>query len=191
MKSYLPFIFCVLSFILGCSKDDDGAPSKGISERPQIPESVTYDLNEDAIDDFTIEYSEGIWDGVGASGGFFSANFRPFGENRIWEEYEENVSTTFLFSQMGDSIHRIANAPQSWSYIGWIATLYQGGDGVWSQEWQIESKRESNPYYIGVQIMASDSLLIGWLKLQIEKKTGKIEIIDYELSSEDSIVIDR
>lgn len=191
MRSYPLFIFCISLVILSCSKNDDEGQIRSISEQPQIPESVTYDLNEDAVDDFMIVYSEGIWDGVGASGGFFSAYFRPFGENRILEEYEENVSVTVLFAEMGDTIKRDAIAPQFWSYFGSLTTLYQGGDGVWQEEWLIDSKNPSGPYYLGVGIWENGGFLIGWLKLEIDKKTGKIEIIDHELTSDDYIVIDR
>lgn len=177
--------------VLGCSKNDDDGQSKGISERPQIPESVTYDLNNDSVDDFKIGYSEGAWEGAGASGGFFLAYFEPLSENKILQEYEENVSTTFLFAQMGDTIQRQATNPQSWTYRGRFTILYQGGDGVWSKEWQIVSKRKSNPYYVGVQIDKDDESLLGWLKLEIDKKTGKIDIVGHKLASTEFIVIDE
>lgn len=177
--------------ILGCSKNDDDDLKRQNSEQPDIPEAISFDLNEDSVDDFTIVYSEGVWDGVGASGGVFSGKFRPLGENKILEEYEENVSTSFLFAQMGDSIQRQATYPQSWTYLGWFTSLFQGGDGIWSKEWQIESKKISNPYYVGVGIWEEDIFLIGWLKLEIDKKTGKIAVSDHELSEDGFILINR
>lgn len=191
MKTYRLSICCVLLIVLGCSKNDDDNQKQQTFEQPDIPEPITYDLNGDSFDDFTIDYAEGIWDGVGASGGFFSAQFKPLGENRILEEYEENVSTSFLFAQMGDSIQRQATYPQSWTYLGWFASLYQGGDGIWSKEWLIESKKNSSPYYVGVGIWEEDKFLIGWLKLEIDKETGKIAVVDHELSGNDFVLIDR
>lgn len=96
------------------------------------------------------------------------------GENRILEEYEENVSTSFLFAQMGDSIQWQGTYPQSWTYLGWFASLYQGSDGIWSKEWLIESKKISSPYYVGVRIREEDKFLIGWLKLEIDMKPEKL-----------------
>lgn len=61
----LLILFAFLS-VFGCSKNDDSASQD--SELPEIPEPVTHDLNGDAVDDFAIVYSKGIWDGAGASG---------------------------------------------------------------------------------------------------------------------------
>jgi len=189
MKKYRFFIFCIPLLILSCSKNDDDQQN---SEQPDIPESITYDLNGDTVDDFTIVYSEGIWDGAGASGGVYTANFHPKEENRILSEYEENVSTSFLFSTIGDSIQRMPKPLQEWYHIGWFHTLWQDGNGVWSKEWLIDYTMSiSNPYYVGVQIKEGDEFLIGWLKLEIDKTTGKIDIVDHKLTSEDFIVIDE
>jgi len=180
----------LLILFLGCSKNDD--QNQQVIAQPQIPESSIVDLNGDGVHDFEIVYVEGIWDGADASGGVYSAGFRPIGENKILQEYEENVSTTLLFSQIGDSIQREPEGSKSWyDYGGYFASLWQGGDGVWLKEWKIESKKESGPYYAGIQLSANSTFLIGWLKLEIDKKTGNIDIVDHELTSQDFIVIDR
>jgi len=185
MKRYRLFILFFLFLAFSCSKSDDGN-----QELPEIPQSKTYDLNGDTIDDFTIEYALGVWDGFRASGLVYSANFVPERENKILSEYEENVSTTFLFSQRGDTIRRIADSPQEWDDRGRLHRLWQSGDGVWSKEWSIANDEISNPYYAGVQIKEGDTLLVGWLKLEIDTKTGEIAIADYELTSKKFIVVD-
>jgi len=185
------FYITFLTLVISCSKDDDDQKQLS-SKEPEIPESIIYDLNEDSVNDFTISYDLGVWDGVGASGFLYYGRLKAMGENRFLDEYEENVSTTFLFAEKGDSIQQEASAPQSWDYnFASLTTLWQGGDGVWSSEWVIESKKASKPYYVGIQIRVVDRFLIGWLKLEIDKNTGQINIIDHELTSEDSLVIDR
>lgn len=182
-------LFSLLIFLLlSCSEKDINGLALA---RPALPETKVFDINRDAVDDFTIAYSNGVWDGFEASGSFVDGSIKPLGENSILQEYEENVSTTYLFAQKGDSIHRQAEDSRSWAYRSRLVSLYQGGDGVWPKEWRIESPKASAPYYIGMQIQEGDTFLIGWLKLEIDVDNGEIAIQDSAFTKEDSIVIDR
>jgi len=180
--------FVLIAVIFSCSSDDNRSDS---TQDPQVPETILYDLNEDLADDFKLEYRLGVWDGIRASGLVYSGRLEALGENRLLSEYEENVSTTFLFVKMGDTIRSNVSTPQSWDNRARLIELWQDGNGAWAKEWEIESKKESGAYYVGVQINTNDEFLIGCLKLEIDKKTGKIDIVDQDLVSEDFIVIDR
>lgn len=60
MKTYRLSKCCILLIVLGCSKNDDDNQKQQALDQPDIPEAVTYDLNGDSLDDFTIDYAEGI-----------------------------------------------------------------------------------------------------------------------------------
>lgn len=183
------FLFSLLiSLALSCSKKDEDVSALAT---PVPPKMSVFDVNNDTVDDFAIEYSHGIWDGFETSGDFFSGKVEPLGENTILQEYEENVSSTLLFAHTGDSILRQTDDTLSWTNQGWFISLFQGGDGVWPKEWRIESPKTSAPYYIGMQIQEEDIFLLGWLKLEIDTTTGEVKILDSAFTTEDSILIDR
>jgi len=63
--------------------------------------------------------------------------------------------------------------------------------GIWPNEWTIRNNSASESYYLGIRLKENNSFLVGWLKLDIDKTTGEIKIIDKNLTSNNYILIDK
>ena len=55
--------------------------------------------------------------------------------------------------------------------------------------WTTDSN--DNPTYIGIKIDKDDLIYIGWIKLEFDVYTGMFKIVDKQISSEKSIIVDR
>lgn len=179
MKKYC-LLICVLVAFFGCESNDDIN-----TEPPEIPDAVTLDLNNDGIDD--IRFTVGPDDvGVGYAGYVYPLNEALIGLST------ESENSWIFDNRLNNTIKKGETNFYTWypSNLGFIS-IYNTSEGLWPDEWTIGGQKTSNPLYLGVQIKENDQILVGWLKLEIDKKTGVVDVIDQQFTSDNYIVIDR
>ena len=188
MKTYLPLL-CLLVFA-SCENDGD---EKGMTKtEPQPPPSVNYDLNNDAINDFTISYSMFVWDGIYSSGFGYSGTIKPLNENLLLGKRDAQLNMLTLLSRFNNTISREVSTPFEWnSYQTTLVSITGSANNTWPGEWTIQSDTALDFYYLGVKMKENDHFLTGWIKLEINKATGEIKIVNKKLTPNDSIVIDE
>jgi hypothetical protein len=196
-KAYVLFLLLLPLFITSCDKNDNGEGIQKVerfgADTPAVPDAVTYDLNIDSIDDFQVDYSLGVWDGANASGLVVSGILESIDESAALVKVNEGVNTEILFSRPNDTIWREPPEPFKWNESGRVRVteIWQGGDGIWSEEWNVNSEFNSNPYYLGIRVKENEDFLVGWVKLEIDITNGKIKFLEYQLTPDEYIVIDR
>lgn len=173
------FIFC------SCVKDDK------LSENPpEIPESVNYDLNDDSVDDIRIRYSLFTWfgtniNGEGISGGLETLN----GSSVLSKRYGYT-----LFNKLNDTIRIEPSDPYYWGEDSYSLLVknynYTYGD-LWPNEWEIMSDMILDNYYLGIKLKVCDSILLGWIRIKINKFTGGIHVLEKKFTTEEYIVIGK
>lgn len=178
-----------LMLVISCSKDDDGVEVFS-KEPPEIPQDLLFDLNDDGIDDVSFKYfpDDVITDGTVGYYGYVN----PLNGGSLLLLSKPNEGAYVLEIQEGDTIRKEESEsfvwyPSSWGFIG----IDDSPEGIWPNKWTLSSTKKSNPYYLGLQVKENDIFSLGWLKLEIDKKTGVIEIIDHELTNDNVLVIDR
>lgn len=141
------------------------------------------DVNSDGIDDFMIHYNEIATMDYPSSGGSRSAIITPLNGNKILYKYPDG----YLFLQNGDIIFSEAKDELKWlGYDASIMSTRRSGQ-VWDDRWTIDS--EYSDYYLAIKLAVGDSELVGWMKLDLDDKNGRIKVIDIELSTESSLEI--
>ncbi|WP_422079363.1 hypothetical protein [Ulvibacterium sp.] len=194
-RAYVLFFLVLLLIHAGCEKNDNGGGVQKVEgagqNNPEVPDAVSYDLNTDSVDDFQVDYNMGIWDGANASGFLVSATLESMNESTVLLKINEGINTEILFSMPKDSIWREPVEPFKWNEYGpvSIARLWQGADGIWPEEWSVNSEFNSNPYYLGIRVKENEDFLVGWIKLEINVTNGKIRFVEYQLTPEEYIVI--
>lgn len=185
-------IFYVIFFtlVICCTKDDEKVKELALSsEPPEIPQTVKFDLNSDGIDDISFEFGpdDVVTDGtVGYYGSVYPLN----GAMLLLETLTDGAYA--LETQLNDSLRKEETTSLTWYPSNWIFMFIDDSpEGLWPNDWSLSSTNKSNPYYLGLQVKQNDTFLLGWLKLEIDTKTGVIEIIDHEITSDDFIVVDR
>ena len=178
-----------LMFIIGCIKNNTKLEEQQLSsEPPKIPKTVKFDLNKDGIDDVRFEFSPNdvLTDGtVGYYGSVYPLN------GGLLLLISRDDEAYVIETQLNDTIRKEESTSITWYTSNWIfMDIDDTAEGLWPTEWFLSSSVKSNPYYLGIQVKESDAFLLGWLKLEIDKTTAVIEIVDYELTSEDLLVVD-
>jgi hypothetical protein len=186
MKTMYLYAFCLLAIVSGCeSNENEPIPDF------ESPEGAQYDFDEDGINDFSIDYNTFVWDGVNSSGWGVAGLLKPLNENSILHKRDVNYVTAALFSKKNDVITADISLPLEWeTYHARLADIYDPDKNV-NQVWNIHSANAPDSYYLGIKIKKENGFLIGWVKLEIDKATGQISIVDKKLTTDNSILIDR
>lgn len=197
---YLGLIIFSIVFS-SCEKDEDF--EKKLLPPLELPETVNYDLNNDLIDDIAVFYNR-FWRSSSPYSEFYGegieGNIKPY-NNCLILKLDGSYS---LFSEPGDLISKEQLYPYSWEpfpFYGYtseidvfweVVSIYSDYDEeAWPDEWRIESDLDLDYYYMGIRITDEDSDQIGWIKLDIDRSTGIIDIIDKQFTTDDSIVIEE
>lgn len=176
--------YCLLMVAFGCEKND------GLNmEPPEIPNAVKFDLNDDGFDDILFETGQDdvLTDGTAGFAGYVY----PLNENLVMISTKSENSWIFD-NQLNDTIRKGETNSYTWypSNLGFIS-IDDSPQGVWPDEWTVSGEGASNPYYLGIQIKENDNFLVGWLKLEINKKTAEVSLIGHKVTSMEFIVIDE
>ncbi len=183
MKKFCLFI-CVLIFFYSCENNDDLATNP-----PDIPNAVNFDLNDDGFNDirFLVGPDDVLTDGtVGYAGYVYPLN------EALLLMSTSNDNSWIFDNQLNDTIKKAEGDSYTWypSNLGFISTD-DSPEGIWPDEWTISGQKKSNPYYLGIQIRENNDFMVGWLKLEINKKTAKVNLIDQQFTAYKYSVIDK
>jgi hypothetical protein len=189
MKTYYFLLLFLVITLLSCEKDkQDEELSKN---PPETPEAISYDLNNDAVNDIKVYYSSFTWDGFNCSGDGISGLIETLNDNAVLMQQNEYR----LFNQFKDTLRINAAGPYYWEEYIRLALVSITNSSVngylWPKEWSIQSKPIQDSYYLGIIIKENNTPLIGWLKLKLDQSSGSIKIVDKKFTSENFIVIDR
>lgn len=184
------FFSALLLIVIGCSKNEEQTEELQLStEPPEIPQTVNFDINEDGLDDIRFQF--GI-DDVATNGtpGYYGSVYPMNGALLMLLSRDDGAYA--LEPQLNDIIKKEEGTSITWYPANWIIMFIDDTlEGLWPNTWTLGSSRKTNPYYLGIQVKEGETLSLGWLKLEIDMKTGKIELLDYELTSGDFLVINR
>lgn len=179
-----------LMFVIGCTKNDTKLEEQQFgSEPPKVPKRVEFDLNNDGIDDVSFEFGPNDLVTDGTVGYYGSVN--PLNGSLLLLVIRDDAAYA-LETQLNDTIRKDESTSLTWYTSNWLfMDIDDTAEGLWPTDWFLSSSIKSNPYYVGIQVKENDAFLLGWLKLEIDKTTAVIEIVDYELTSENLLVVDR
>ena len=184
MVKFKLYICVLLSiFFSSCNKDEDLG-----STPPELPEAVLFDLNKDGFDDLEFRFSP---DDVVTNGTVALVGYVYPLNGALLMVSQISANSWILDGERNDIIRKGGSPDYSWypSNLGFMH-IDDNSRGLWPEEWHLSSQKSDNPYYLGIQVKENENFFIGWLKLNINKKTAEITIIDSEVSQADSIVID-
>lgn len=186
MKSNFLWIILIALAFCSCEKDDNS--NENLSKNPpQIPEAINYDLNDDSVDDIRIEYSWFTWDGINSSGDGISGEVKPLNDCSILFKHKEYS----LFIEFNDTIKANINEPYYWEkYLSRdLVSISNSSDNeyLWPNEWIIQSGLSLDFYYLGLEI----NNLIGWIKVEVDKSTGTIQVVDKKFTTAEFILVGK
>lgn len=186
MKTSYLCIVSIAFILCSCEKDEN------LSNNPlNMPKAVKYDLNDDSIDDIIIEYSLYEWDGTNSSGSGIAGSLQTLNGNSVL--LKQNDYT--LFNRLNDTIKINTKEPYYWAKDSnpFLVSISNSSDNdyLWPSEWKIQSNLNLDSYYLGIMITNDNNNQIGWIKMEINKSSGKIQISDKNFSSEEFIVIGK
>jgi hypothetical protein len=184
MKKILMLIIPIGLFIISCDvshNDDVFIPTK--------PETKEFDLNGDLINDFKIQYVAGSWDGVGpnGTGEFMVGEIYPLNNTKILNKQDQG----YLFMPLIDTVHFKMNLPFLWQATSAKLVEIKTYINEWPNEWSVNSNELKDFYYLAFFIPTEDSNIIGWIKIQIDKSSGLIEIKETKSTNQDLLIIGK
>ena len=174
------------STVFSCDKDkEDNIP-------PVSPENKEFDLNNDSINDFKLDYVRYTWDGIGPDGtGFAIAGLLvPLNNNKILK----NQDLGLLFYQDNDTLSNQFVLPYLWlsSSSEWpVLVEIKTYINQWENTWTIKGNETKDFYFLAFSISKSDKNFLGWMKLIIDKNTGLVEIVDKKTTDQEFIIIGK
>ncbi|WP_299537438.1 hypothetical protein [Ulvibacterium sp.] len=190
------FLPSLLLSIVCCDNNDNNDGIRIVEgsgqNRPELPDAADYDLNVDTIDDFQIDYVLGSWDGVDESGQLISGFLESLNESTVLVRSGENPPNPILFNRPEDTIWNVPRENFKWNDDPdpiTITEIRQAADGIWPDEWSVNSEFNTNPYYLGIRVKEDEDFLVGWIKLEIDRTTGEISFEQFRLAAGEYIVI--
>lgn len=190
MKVNLFILFTILCTFYSCEKEEELSETLRLSP-PRVPKDMNIDLNNDAIDDLKIYYASFTWDGINSSGSGIAGIVEPINNSAILVNRHEKP----LFNQIQDTIKLKVSEPLSWEMYVRPELVNTSNlpekNNLWPKDWNIMSSESFGNYYLGIKLQSSSNPLIGWLKFDIDKATGVIQLVDQEFTSGKFVVINR
>lgn len=172
------FFLCFLVFFCACRNVNQVNFNK-----IETPKDYTIDIDNDGQDDFQVYYLQLQTMDIPVSGAGISGDIRFINNGaffcKIYGAYSE-----CLFLSKGDSI-KTDLATNNWNYypvslinIGWQ-------NGKWDQNWSVNASVSSD-YYLGFKMQDK----LGYMKLNLNTKTGEIKVLDSKLTTDDFLIIE-
>jgi hypothetical protein len=185
--NYLTAFFLVVVLISGCENEvDPGIPMDREPKNFDVKDE-NFDFNDDGINDFSLKYNAFAWCGIKESGMGISARLSAAGRNAVLQ----TSLSECLFSKQGDIINRNITEPLEWDgFYAPLANYYQMISNT-EDEWTVYSENSPDSYYLGIKIEKETEVLIGWVKLGIDIKTGHVKVLEKKTTSDASIVVGR
>lgn len=187
MKTFNLFLslFLFVFTFFSCSKDK--SENKDL---PKVPTVYSVDLNNDLINDFTINYGIYTWDGLNIFGDGITGDVKPL-ENSFLLIRKEDSNP---FVNENDTVFFEAKTPFQWTANSTkLISISTTENYTWPGKWSVTGKNTSAFYYLGIKISDGNNAntVIGWLKLSISDVTGEIKILDKKLTSKEYIIVGK
>ena len=164
---FLFFLF-IIFLLNSCQKDEN--------ELPDIPENIFIDMNNDSIDDFQIIYNNVIINSPTATEGIF-CSFNILGEN----EKLSKVGEPFLFLNNTADITDEVITPLNWNSIDAVLATFENHLDKRPKKWDLITNDSKEAYFIGIKLNNITSSEIGWIELEFDNKSGKINILEKKI----------
>jgi hypothetical protein len=178
---YCIFFVCTVLLTFGCEKTrgDKTENSYLIIQ----PKSQDIDINNDLITDFRIDYKWLVTNDEPSSGKALIGYVKPLNENKIL--YKNNVGNLFLLKN--DTVFLIPATKMIWSKFQADLVTNNGKD----TNWTVISSNHISDFYLGFRLSTSIKNYIGWMKVDINKNSGIISIINKKLTETEFLIIEE
>jgi hypothetical protein len=177
--------FILLGFLSlpfnSCTKEKDSIPV--------CQETKEYDLDNDLKNEIRIQYYAMTWDGIGpdGTGDLIGAEIVPINNTKLLLKQDLGP----LFSPLKDTIHFLMNAPYSWDLSTHTLAEIRTYINKWPDLWTVKSDEKNDYYYLGFTKSTDPVNELGWVKIQIDRSTGVIEIKDKTTTDQDFLIIGK
>lgn len=175
---YLVIISLVLTFFLSCEKID-------YPKTPVIPNNDSIDVNNDSQYDFVIDYWSIATTDIPPTNQSITGALRPLNNNQVLKR----TSAGHLFLQINDTIRKEINTNSDWHDYAASLIGINGPKDKWDKEWTINSDLNTG-YFLGIKLKG-DTEKIGWLLLNLNKKSGEISVKDVRLTESNELIINK
>lgn len=170
MKTEILIFLCAILCISSCQIEEN--------PKPNVPKSLTIDVDKNGVDDFQIRYFDDAIIYSPTASEAILCNFEILGNNEILNKTE----APFLFLKDITEIKKDVSDPFYWqknnAQIASLENHYKNG---WGSTWKIASNGVQDQYLIGIKLNNIAESKIGWIKITIDNKTGQAKIIDSEV----------
>jgi len=171
---------------LSCDKSKDSENNNLPPVKPIVNE---FDVNNDLINDFKIQYYAMTWDGIGpnGTGDLIGGEIVPLNNSKILKKQDLGV----LFNPLRDTTHFQMNAPYSWESNSYKLIEIKTNNSKWPKEWTVSANEVKDYYYLAFIITTNSKIQLGWIKLKFDKSTGQVEIMETKSSDLDFLIIGK
>ncbi|HMR89001.1 MAG TPA: hypothetical protein PKD51_12645 [Saprospiraceae bacterium] len=170
MKTEILIFLCAILCISSCQIEEN--------PKPNVPKSLTIDVDKNGVDDFQIRYFDDAIIYSPTASEAILCDFEILGNNEILNKKE----APFLFLKDITEIKKDVSDPFYWqknnAQIASLENHYKNG---WGSTWKIASNGVQDQYLIGIKLNNIAESKIGWIKITIDNKTGQAKIIDSEV----------
>jgi hypothetical protein len=185
VESFILLVLLSVTF-LSCENSKDIENNNLPPVKPVVKE---FDVNNDLIIDFKIQYYAMTWDGIGpnGTGDLIGGEIVPLNNSKILKKQDLGV----LFNPLRDTTYIQMNAPYSWESISYKLIEIKTNNNKWPKEWTVSANEVKDYYYLAFMTSTNSKIQLGWIKLQFDKSTGLVEIIETKSSDLDSLIIGK
>ncbi len=162
----------------------------GINQRVELPEEVSFDLNNDGEDDLELHVTGSI--GCGIDYTFYTHFLKLFPVRDLQflvteaDEYPVPVESDQTISKNPDGSGIKWSAVNRFGYfLGSINEEDKDGKITKDKYWSLSDNADGDSIYVPFKI--DDQ--IGWAKFSVNRKSGKVKLRDSRMTSSDSITI--
>jgi len=169
MKKHIPFYFLLLFYLVSCNNNWSETP-------PEIPDTLTIDVDDDGQVDFVLEYFFGY---IFATDGDeqITGSFHPEGNNLVLHKTDHQN----LFLRDVSEISEIVEEPLFWNDKGWseeIIAIQNNTEGLWPPEWELKSEDDHDTYFIGLKFASNNEIKVGWVELEFNVASGEAILVN-------------
>jgi len=175
------FFFYLIVLTSGCKKHVDGNAEQGFVFSQ--PKSQDIDVNNDGIMDFMIDYKLLVADDYSSSGKSWIGYVRPLDKNEIL--YKQIIGNLFLNKK--DTVFSTSTSTKIWYPYSADLITNSGKDSNWT----ILASNNITDYFLGFKLKSSSKNQIGWMKVDIQKNSGIISLVNTKLTEADFLIIDE
>lgn len=186
--AFILIIVLCLPFI-GCDENNEETFDNVECENkiiPNRPQSYEIDLNNDLISDIRINYGWVTWDGTDSFGDIITAIVT----NSIQNEAIEKEKVQIFTVQTNENINNSWDESITKDFEIELISI-SGTNACWHEEWSFINQNIKDPCFLGVKIKTDNDVWIGWLKLNLDLKSGEVKLVESNMSKDSNIIVGK